>query len=120
MHGHSKQGWAAAWAFVSFFLVLSLLTPWALAQGWGMSGLFFAMAGAASVAYLVPCVVKLFMRRLARQGIGLREWGIFMAGGPPETLLVEAENTPSTSLVPYEGQEEETDGEEGVWDEEIE
>jgi hypothetical protein len=116
MHGHGKQGWAAAWAFVSFFLVLSLLTPWALAQGWGMSGLFFAMVGAASVAYLVPFVVKLFVRRLAQQGIGLREWGIFMAGGSPETLFVEAGSTPSTSLVPYEEQDDETDDEESGWD----
>jgi hypothetical protein len=120
MHGHGKQGWAAAWAFVSFFLMLSLLTPWALAQGWGMPGLFFAMVGAASVAYLVPLVVKLFVRRLARQGIGLREWGMFMAGGSPETLFVEAGSTPSTSLVPYEEQDEETDDEEDVWDREME
>jgi hypothetical protein len=120
MHGHGKQGWTAAWAFVSFFLVLSLLTPWASAQGWGMSGLFLAMVGAASVAYLVPLVVKLFVRRLARQGIGLREWGMFMAGGPPATLFVEAGSTSSTSLVPYEEQDEATDDEEDVWGEEME
>src|SRR5260221_11339017 len=88
MHGHGKQGWAAAWAFVSFFLVLSLLTPWASAQGWGMSGLFFAMVGAASVAYLVPLLFKRFVRRLEQQHLSLREWGAFMAGGfPPGPLL---------------------------------
>jgi hypothetical protein len=118
MHRHSKQGWTAAWAFVSFFLVMSLLTPWALAQGWGMSGLFFAMVGAASVAYLLPLLFRLFVRRLERQGIGLGEWGAFMAGGPPQALYVEAGNTPSTSLLPYEAMDEEEYEEEDETEEE--
>jgi hypothetical protein len=125
MHRHSKQGWTAAWAFVSFFLVMSLLTPWALAQGWGMSGLFFAMVGAASVAYLLPLLFRLFVRRLERQGIGLGEWGAFMTGGPPQALYVEAGNTPSTSLLPYEAMdeeeyEEESEEEQVPWEEEDE
>src|SRR5215469_9369138 len=114
MHGQ-RRGWAAAWAFVSFFLVLSLLTPWAPAQGWGMSGPFFAMIGAASVAYLVPLLLKWFARRLERQHLSLREWGTFLVGGVPQAHYVEAGRAPSTSLIPYEEQDEED-----VWDEEVE
>jgi hypothetical protein len=66
--------------------------------------------------FLVPLLFRLFVRRLERQGIGLGEWGAFMAGGSPQALYVEAGNTPSRSLVPFEAMDEE----EAPWEEENE
>lgn len=110
----------AVWLIVVFFVLMSLLTPYAKSSGIDASGLFFAVVGSAGATLLLYLVIRWSRSRLHRLTMSRGQMAAYLFT-PQPTILLNSIPTTDVSLLslpsPYEdGSSDEDEADYSEWE----